>query len=102
VPRPCQTLKKPRKSCPSLKNTWSRRIAADHTSTDIGTRLCIGSETVNTHIKNIYRKLDVRNRVYAVSLAAIHEFYNAVCFSAEVLARRVLDARLFDRRASSL
>jgi methyl-accepting chemotaxis protein len=32
----------------------------------------IGSETVNTHSKNIYRKLDVRNRAHAVSLAAVH------------------------------
>jgi DNA-binding NarL/FixJ family response regulator len=47
-------------------------VAAGHTSMDIGTRLCIGSETVNTHIKNIYRKLDVRNRAHAVSLAATH------------------------------
>jgi DNA-binding NarL/FixJ family response regulator len=47
-------------------------IASGYTSTDIGTRLCIGSETVNTHIKNIYRKLDVRNRAHAVSLAATH------------------------------
>jgi DNA-binding CsgD family transcriptional regulator len=46
--------------------------AAGYTSTDIGTRLCIGSQTVNMHIKSIYRKLDVRNRAHAVSLAATH------------------------------
>ena len=45
-------------------------VATGHTSADIGTCLGIGSQTVNTHIKNIYRKLDVHNRAHAVSLAA--------------------------------
>ena len=47
-------------------------VAAGHTSTDIGVRLGIGSQTVNTHIKNIYRKLNVHNRAHAVSFAATH------------------------------
>ena len=47
-------------------------VAEGHTSTDIGTRLGISSQTVNTHIKNLYRKLNVHNRAHAVSLAAAH------------------------------
>ncbi|WP_029528516.1 response regulator transcription factor [Polaromonas glacialis] len=50
-------------------------VAAGHTSTDIGTRLGIGSQTVNTHIKNIYRKLNVHNRAHAVSFAATHGLF---------------------------
>ncbi|WP_232230024.1 response regulator transcription factor [Polaromonas glacialis] len=50
-------------------------VAAGHTSTDIGARLGIGSQTVNTHIKNIYRKLNVHNRAHAVSFAATHGLF---------------------------
>jgi DNA-binding NarL/FixJ family response regulator len=44
-------------------------VAAGLTSTEIGERLAISRETVNTHIKNMYRKLNVRTRAQAVSLA---------------------------------
>ena len=44
-------------------------VALGCTSTEIGTRLLISGQTVNTHIKNIYRKLNVRTRAQAVSLA---------------------------------
>ena len=44
-------------------------VALGCTSTEIGTRLMISGQTVNTHIKNIYRKLNVRTRAQAVSLA---------------------------------
>ena len=44
-------------------------VALGCTSTDIGSRLAISGQTVNTHIKNIYRKLNVRTRAQAVSLA---------------------------------
>lgn len=47
-------------------------VALGHTSTVIGTRLNISGQTVNTHIKNIYRKFNVRNRAQAVSFAAAH------------------------------
>ena len=50
-------------------------VAAGHTSMDIGERLCIGSQTVNTHIKNIYRKLNVHSRAHAVSFAATHGLF---------------------------
>jgi DNA-binding NarL/FixJ family response regulator len=45
-------------------------VAAGLGSTEIGARLAISRETVNTHIKNMYRKLNVHNRAHAVSLAA--------------------------------
>jgi len=48
-------------------------VATGCTSADIGARLGISSQTVNTHIKNIYRKLDVHNRAHAVSFAATHK-----------------------------
>ena len=44
-------------------------VASGYTSTAIGTQLFISGQTVNSHIKNIYRKLDVRNRAQAVSFA---------------------------------
>lgn len=47
-----------------------RMVAAGYTSVEIGTRLMISAQTVNTHIKNIYRKLQVRTRAQAVSAAA--------------------------------
>ena len=45
-------------------------VASGYTSTEIGSRLVISAQTVNTHIKNIYRKLNVRTRAQAVSFAA--------------------------------
>ena len=45
-------------------------VASGYTSTEIGSRLLISGQTVNTHIKNIYRKLNVRTRAQAVSFAA--------------------------------
>jgi DNA-binding CsgD family transcriptional regulator len=36
---------------------------------EIADRLFISTETVNTHLKNIYRKLNVRNRRLAVTRA---------------------------------
>ena len=44
-------------------------VASGYTSTEIGSRLAISGQTVNTHIKNIYRKLNVRTRAEAVSFA---------------------------------
>ena len=45
-------------------------VASGYTSLEIGSRLTISGLTVNTHIKNIYRKLQVRTRAQAVSFAA--------------------------------
>jgi DNA-binding NarL/FixJ family response regulator len=49
-------------------------VASGHTSTEIGSRLHISGQTVNTHIKNIYRKLNVRTRAQAVSYATHRGF----------------------------
>ncbi|CAM3754104.1 response regulator transcription factor [Polaromonas hydrogenivorans] len=50
-------------------------VASGHSSTEIGARLVISGQTANTHIKNIYRKLNVRNRAQAVSFAANHGLF---------------------------
>ena len=47
-----------------------KMVASGYTSVEIGTRLMISYQTVNTHIKNMYRKLQVRSRAQAVSSAA--------------------------------
>jgi hypothetical protein len=67
---------------------WTRRLRPSHvvaareghapswgnTSNAIGARLTISAQTVNTHIKSIFRKLDVRSRAQAVSCAASQGF----------------------------
>ena len=47
-----------------------KMVASGYTSSEIGHRLTISCQTVNTHVKNIYRKLHVRTRAQAVGLAA--------------------------------
>lgn len=47
-----------------------KMVAAGYTSAEIGSRLAVSCHTINTHIKNIYRKLNVRTRAQAVSFAA--------------------------------
>lgn len=47
-----------------------KMVALGYTSTEIGERLHISGQTVNTHIRNIYHKIQVRNRAQAVSWAA--------------------------------
>jgi DNA-binding NarL/FixJ family response regulator len=44
-------------------------LAAGRTNREIATILCIGSETVKTHLGNIYAKLAVSRRDQAISLA---------------------------------
>ncbi|MCU1389659.1 MAG: DNA-binding response regulator [Ilumatobacteraceae bacterium] len=44
-------------------------LAAGRTNNEISQRLLIGTETVKSHLNNIYDKLDVRRRTHAVSLA---------------------------------
>lgn len=46
-----------------------RMISSGMTSVEIGTMLGISHLTVNTHVKNIYSKLQVRNRAQAVRFA---------------------------------
>ncbi len=52
-----------------------RLVASGHTSVEIGERLAISSMTVNTHIKNIYRKLQVRTRAQAVRFASLRGMF---------------------------
>ena len=47
-----------------------KMVAVGYTSTKIGGQLLISGQTVNTHIKNIYRKLQVKTRAHAVSSTA--------------------------------
>jgi DNA-binding NarL/FixJ family response regulator len=47
-----------------------KMVASGYTSQEIGEQLSISGQTVNTHIRNIYHKLQVRSRAQAVSCAA--------------------------------
>lgn len=44
-------------------------VAKGHTSAEVATELGISVQTANAHLKNIYRKLQVRSRAQAVSKA---------------------------------
>ena len=52
-----------------------RLVASGHTSMEIGKRLLISVMTVNTHIRNIYRKLQVRTRAQAVRFASLRGLF---------------------------
>jgi len=52
-----------------------RLVASGYTSTEIGSRLMISGMTVNTHIRNIYRKLQVRTRAQAVRFASLRGLF---------------------------
>ncbi|RYF27800.1 MAG: response regulator transcription factor [Comamonadaceae bacterium] len=52
-----------------------RMVANGYTSAEIGVRLLISAMTVNTHIKNIYRKLQVRTRAQAVRFASLRGLF---------------------------
>jgi DNA-binding NarL/FixJ family response regulator len=45
-------------------------VAMGYISTEVSKKLTISVQTVNTHIKNIHRKLNVRTRAQAVNLAS--------------------------------
>jgi DNA-binding NarL/FixJ family response regulator len=47
-----------------------RFVARGHVTEEIGVKLGISGQTVNAHIKNIYKKLHVHSRAQAVSYAA--------------------------------
>ncbi|WP_240933364.1 response regulator transcription factor [Diaphorobacter sp. HDW4B] len=52
-----------------------RNVANGYTSAEIATRLEISMLTVNSHIKNIYRKLRVKTRAQAVQFAALRKLF---------------------------
>lgn len=52
-----------------------RMVASGYTSAEIGSRLLISVMTVNTHIRNIYRKLQVRTRAQAVRFASLRGLF---------------------------
>ena len=52
-----------------------RMVASGYTSAEIGVRLLISCMTVNTHIRNIYRKLQVRTRAQAVRFASLRGLF---------------------------
>jgi len=49
-----------------------RQVSLGYSSREIAGKLSMSVQTVNTHVRNIYRKLDVKSRAQAVSLAAQH------------------------------
>ena len=52
-----------------------RQVANGYTSAEIATKLEISAMTVNSHIKNIYRKLRVRTRAQAVQFASLRKLF---------------------------
>lgn len=50
-------------------------VAGGYTSAEIGERLRISAATVDTHIRNIYRKLQVRTRAQAVRFASLRGLF---------------------------
>lgn len=52
-----------------------RMVAGDYVTAEIGSQLHISDVTVNTHIKNIYRKLQVRTRAQAVRFASLRGLF---------------------------
>lgn len=72
----CRALRQGEGASPGCERLSEREreilqlVATGYTSAEIGRRLEVSMQTVNTHIKNIYRKLHVRTRAQAVNLAS--------------------------------
>jgi DNA-binding CsgD family transcriptional regulator len=49
-----------------------RQVSLGYTSREIAARFSLSVQTVNTHVRNIYRKLEVKSRAQAVGLASHH------------------------------
>ena len=70
--RPTGAAAAPRAACESLSDRERevlKMVAAGYTNPEIGERLAISALTVNAHIRNINRKLQVRSRAQAVGRA---------------------------------
>ncbi len=52
-----------------------RMVASGHTNAEIAAHMGITPMTVNTHIRNIYRKLQVRTRAQAVRFASLRNLF---------------------------
>lgn len=70
--QPCDREAEPEEHLSEREKEILKIVAVGYTSAEIGERLNISCMTVNTHIKNIYRKLHVRTRAQAVNFAAHH------------------------------
>ena len=73
-PLPPQTPDTPEKLSEREKEVL-RMVASGHTNAEIATHLAIAPMTVNTHIRNIYRKLQVRTRAQAVRFASLRNLF---------------------------
>lgn len=62
-------LREGRQALSAREKSVLRLVASGLSSPEIGSRLTISAETVNTHVKSIYRKLQVRSRAQAVNMA---------------------------------
>jgi DNA-binding NarL/FixJ family response regulator len=51
-----------------------KMVACGYTSAEVGVKLGISRQTVDTHIKNVYKKLRVRSRAQAVNCATLRGF----------------------------
>ena len=52
-----------------------RMVASGYTSAEVGSRLMVSGMTVNTHLRAIYRKLQVRTRAQAVRFASMRGLF---------------------------
>ena len=77
-PLPMQTPDTPQNTPEKLSERERevlRMVASGHTNVEIATNLAIAPMTVNTHIRNIYRKLQVRTRAQAVRFASLRNLF---------------------------
>jgi DNA-binding NarL/FixJ family response regulator len=70
--RPMRPAMRPRFNLTSRETAVLAELAAGRSNQEIAERLCIGAETVKTHLGNIYAKLSVRRRHQAVGVAFEH------------------------------
>lgn len=71
-PRMSRPAMRPRFNLTGRETAVLAELAAGRSNQEIAERLCIGAETVKTHLGNIYAKLAVRRRHQAVGVAFEH------------------------------